>query len=148
MKKLIPILFCLLPVMTLSAQESQRFDNTVIIRTTDSTDEAYVKLARLMVSQGFPIDHADREFMTISTRGKGAGNSLDPQGEVRVLAVIDKGETTTITLRGQSRMIDRQWWRLSNRGMATSTARLGWLEIESLARQYEGAEIEFLREEY
>ncbi len=138
MKTLITLL--LLTSFALSAQ--QRGDNTIIIKTKNSFDEAFRQTGQLFVANGLTIDNADRDFGTITTREVRIGRRLDPLWEMKLTAIISGSDQATITLTASARDGDGSWQTLEKRSNMHMMGK-GWDQFEEIARKIDGVSITF-----
>jgi hypothetical protein len=144
MKKLFFTTVFLGMLVALLGQESQRGDNTIIIKTNESYEVAFRKMGQLLIANGFTIENVDRDFGSISTREMRIGNTFDPLWEVRISAVISGNEEATIILTAMCKGPEDSWIRLEKRGIMHMMGK-GWNKLVDLANKYEGGQIEFER---
>jgi hypothetical protein len=135
---LVTIIFC----YALHGQESQIKDNTIVISTKDSFDIAFKNIGRLLVSNGYSIDDANKDFGTITTNEILMGNKLDPVWEMKVTAMITGTENVTIVLTAMTKGPGSSWEKLEKRSNMHMMSR-GWTKLEDLAKKYEGTIITY-----
>ncbi len=142
--KTLSTLIAMLLSFTLSAQE--RNDNTIIIITEQSYDDAFRTMGRTMVANGFTIDNADRDFGTITTQEVRVGSPRDPVWELKVTALIGDSE---IILTGQVRQpgiyegSDRDSWRPMHLAGRIKMMYKAWQRAVELAEAFPNGEIRY-----
>lgn len=157
MKK-INILFLLAQMITFSAcvstqlvPGSSKGDNTIIIKTNHSKETAFKHFVQILSSDGFPIEHTDKDLGIISTGSKKASKL---NASIRINATIVEKENAAIILNGLVSVdatIDigygvttsSGWNKIENRGMSGSLMQVTWNDLYNLAKKYPDADVSF-----
>ncbi|MFD3003285.1 hypothetical protein ACFS7Z_23185 [Pontibacter toksunensis] len=124
----------------------QKKDNTIIIQTSDSYEEALRNMVAILTDKGFGMQTIDKELGVITTTGKGIRGS-----EVALIVQVRDGETTTVHIRGgldgSSMTIygvtEDAKYNVEYRGMKGSPIMRGWEEMYNVAKNYPGASITY-----
>jgi hypothetical protein len=129
---------------------SVKGDNTVIITTDLSEDEALKLMVQILSTEGYSITNVDKEMYIISTseRKTSKGN-----GSMKVNALITKKEKTTIILTGLVTMNmslysygvehKNSWYRIEHKGAKGSVLRISWNDLTKLAIKFPEGTISF-----
>ena len=147
MKNLLFLLVLVFVGVSVHAQQSQNYDNTIELQTSQGFDEAFRTIGRHLVSNGLTIEDANKDFGTITTKGVRIGNRMDPVWEMKITAMItDEGQNPSkIILTAMVRNADKSWERLNKRGSLHMFGK-GWTVLETIAYEYKDAAITFKRE--
>ena len=134
-------------ISSLSLFSQERADNTVIIHTELSYDEAFRTVGRLLVSNGLIIADANRDFGTITAGGLYVGTMADADWELTVSAILYGDENTRIELTGVNKCIKRNENRRPERVRVAAMGALGrsWTLFLEMANSFEDAVAEFER---
>ena len=136
MKRLIYLLFFLLPGICYSQHlVPEKGDNIIIIKTTESPDIAYLKMADLLYFSGLGLTYSDRDLMMLSVHGEMV--IFNSQLFIKIV----QGDKTEIYIHGLYEVTD--WGRISFRGGKESNHMRVWGECVSIAEKYKGGEILF-----
>ncbi len=134
MKNLLTIIAVLI-ALTATAQE--RRDNTIIITTELEYSDAFRRTGQALSSNGLTIDHADRDFGTISTRFKDIGTLMDAGWSLKANVTILDG---TIIIQGV--IENNRGNQYDVRYQSSGAYRRGWDELHKVAEDI-GGEIHY-----
>jgi len=138
-------------ITTQIAPGSSKGDNTIIIQTNHSAENAFQQFVQILSSEGFPIENTDKDLGIISTGSKKASRL---NASIKVNSSIIENENATIILTGLVTVdatIDlgygvsssSGWNRIENTGMNGSVMQVAWNDLYNLAKKYPEAEISF-----
>jgi len=155
MKKL--ILFLLLTIPLLGLSQSPRKSNTIIIHTVDSEDEAFKKIGRILLNEGFTLENIDKDFYMLVSNIKTSTHGFMNAGKVdtKINIQVDKKEDKTlIKITGKfaspqlfqytESEFDSQALQIENIGAKGSPVNAAWLILVGLAEKYDSGSIEYL----
>jgi len=155
MKRITLLLLCLFPLF--STAQAPKKANVIVIKTNDSEDEAFKKMGRILLNEGFEMETLDKDFYMLVTKIKGCGYGLMKAGtvDIKIKCQIDaKNDQRTIILTGKMNSpelmtyspteFDSKAMVIENIGGKSSIAGASWLIMDEIAKKYEDGEIEYL----
>lgn len=155
MKKIFTLCVLLLPFLCFS--QAPKKTNTILISTAETEDQAFKKIGRLLMTEGFTLETTDKDFYMLVTKIKTCKYGMGGMGsiDVKISVQIDKKEDKSIiTLTGKyntpdiakytPEQFDSKSMVIECCGPKSSMAGASWLLMENLAQKYEGGTIEYL----
>lgn len=140
------------------AQEAPKDANLIQIKTSDDIDNAFMKVGRILGTEGIPIETVDRTFYMIVTQvmEKQYGFLGAGRFEVKLNFQFDKtSEGTIVNVRGSYRETSDpdlikpgDFMRISNKGgMKGSVLKETWLFMDEIAQKSCDGEVNYIIEE-
>lgn len=155
MKKL--VLFILFSIPLSAFSQAPKKANTIIITTMESKDEAFKKLGRILLNEGFTLETIDKDFYMLVSNIKTFSHGFLDAGKVdiRINIQIDrKEEKIVIRLTGKFSSpqisqytvseFDSRAMQIENTGAKGSSANASWLILSNMAQKYGSGDIEYL----
>lgn len=126
-------------------------DNTIIIKTKQTSDDALKQLVQILTSEGFSIENIDKDLFIIST---GPKKTSRLNASIKVNFLINERENVSIILTGLVTVdasiymgygvtSNTGWNRITNKGMNGSVLQVSWNDLYNLAKKYPNGEIFF-----
>lgn len=138
MKNICSLLIVVLLSLSAYAQvEPMKKANTITITTTDSANVALTNLAKLMQDQGFSIDKLDKELGSVTAKKNFKTVALTANGYVRGNIITLSG-TYVVTMGNMSATGKAQYT-----GLASGGNKASFLEIDKVAKAYEGGKVSY-----
>lgn len=134
-----------LPAPGVEADKPFKRANLIILHTADPPFEAYIKLGRLLLADGYPIDKSDKEMGYIST-GYRATLNRAVEAALR-FAIIAEPNGSRIEARGVCRMpsmgntVLRGDSPIDFRGAFGSPAGIAWQEMQRFTATYQASAV-------
>ena len=146
-----PALVTKVPVVgTATAEEPVKRANLIILHTADSANAAYIKMARVLLAEGYVLDKTDRELGFINT---GYHHTAKLAVEVALrFVVVPQPMGALIEVRGVSRMPGMNNTIIAGdspiefRGMTGSPALLAWNAMARVAAAYNASKTSYKRQ--
>lgn len=128
-------------------EEPYKSANTIYVITTDSVGAAYAKLGRALISKGYSLANANKDFLSITTAPKAGQATIattltaSVEEKAGVAIIVLRGQFTSaigeIVIRNGSQMLVP----ITFGGMNKSAQLLAWQEMLSVATAYQGTKI-------
>ncbi|THH34212.1 hypothetical protein [Neolewinella litorea] len=150
------------------SQDAPKGANVIEIHTADNIDDAFKKMGRLLLDEGYTLETADKNFYVITTEVRKMNYGFMNAGELEMKLIIefnDDEDGTTMILKGMksseqlhraattgagvssNTSFDKDASRILNKGGKGSIVGASWIFMENLAKGYKGGKIEYLTEE-
>lgn len=116
--------------------------NEILLTVNESPKKAYQHFAKYLSDNGFGIANTDKSLMFIKTDNKQIAKS---NFSYHINATIDSSKVTVIQILGTGSNLMGGHFTIENRGAYKSALKVGWDEMNQLAKSYPHTQLMYKR---